>query len=229
MTNGEFCSEVRNHLRLLNKDDRLSARYILSTAYTFVDYIINARPLSTIMRDLSVFKTAECVPMERVDYVTCHCPCVEFRTCDKLMKSKKKVPKMFVNSLGFIIESVSNIDVSEIYLPLRNPSDYTKSKKRQFGNKFKYYYIHDDYLYLLNTTAEIVTMNAMFVDEQEVDCFSDCQECDDCRSKLELKFICPKEHLSTVRDQVLQTIGGINKSIVEDENPNLDGNSKTIQ
>jgi hypothetical protein len=227
MTNGEFVSEIRNHLKLLNKDDRLSARYILSTAYTFVEYIINARPLSSVMRDLSVFKTAECIELERVQYTSC--PIAEFRTCDKIMRSKKKVPKMFINSVGYIIESLANIDVSEIYLPLKTPKDYTKSKKRQFGNTFKYYYIHEGYLYLLNTTSEIVTLNAMFYDEQEVDCFSQCADCDDCRSKLELQFVCPREFISTVRDQVLQVVGGINKKIVEDENPNLDGNSKTIQ
>lgn len=225
-TNGDFVSEIRNHLKALNKDDSLSARYILSIAYEYITYLIKNRPFSSTMRDTTVFKEAVCVELQRVNYITCHCPLIEFKTCDKIMKSKKPIPSMFIGAKGRIIESILNIDGSEIYHRLETPQDYTKSKRRQFGKNRKYFYIHEDYLYLLNTTNEIVSINAMFYDEQEVDCLSNCADCDRCKSKLDNRFICPQEFLSTVRDQTLQLILSGNKRITEDTNPDLDNNQK---
>lgn len=224
-TNGDFVSEVRNHVKGLTKDDHISARYILSVAHTYIQYLINNRPLSKVFRDLSSFTYVPCVPMERIKSVKCEV--AEFRTCEKIMRSKERIPEIFNSKAGYIIESVTNIDSSVDYDPIRSIADFKKNSKREFGNEFKYFYISDGYVYIVNSTSEIININALFLDEEAALKLSDCEECDDCKSKLDNKFICPSEFLSTVRDQTLNIIL-TSKQIPEDENPNLDSNQKTV-
>lgn len=226
-TKGDFVSEIRNHLKSLNKDDYIPARFIISTAETFIQYLINTRPLSNTMRALNSFTMIECIEMERVK--SHKCDIAEFRTAEKIMKSKKPLPNIFTNSkIGYIIESILNIDYSTEYKPLRTPKDFKNTKNRQFGGNSPYYYISNNYIYILNSTSEIITINALFQDENEALQMSDCKEdCYECRSKLEEKFVCPEEYISTVRDQTLQLLLGANKRVVEDENPDLDSNQKS--
>ena len=89
-TKGDFVSEIRNHLKSLNKDDYIPARFIISTAETFIQYLINTRPLSNTMRALNSFTMIECIEMERVK--SHKCDVAEFRVAEKIMKSKKPLP-----------------------------------------------------------------------------------------------------------------------------------------
>lgn len=223
-TNGDFVSEVRNHLKANNMDDYIPARYILSTANSFLQYLINTRPLSSVMRDLDVFTVLDCFEMRRVKSYTCDI--LEFRTCDKIMKSTKKIPKLFNGKSGWLIESVLNVTDSQEYDPLRSPKDFLVSKQRQFGNKFKYFYIQNDYLYLLNSTSELVRVNGYFVDEDEVNKACGCGEIDECASKLDAKFPAPDEFVSQIMGQTVQLLLGGRRQITPDENPNLDENNK---
>lgn len=84
------------------------------------------------------------------------------------MRSKKKMAKILNGKNGAIVAYVMNMTNGEEYDPLRNISDFRNQKQRQFGNLFKYYYVGaDDYLYLLNTTNELVNISAAFLDEDE--------------------------------------------------------------
>ena len=227
-SNGSFVAEVRKHLKALNKDDYISSRFILSVAKTYVDYLINSRPLSTTMREVDMFTYVRCLPMKRIKAVSC--PVAEFRTCDKIMVSKCKLPDIYSGKGGFIVESITNIDDSVKYEILRSPSDFAFSKKRQFGSQIKYCYIVNSYLYILNSLSEIVHINAMFENEVEALKLSECTtEKNDfeCLSYLDGKFVCPKEFVSTVRDQVINLLLSGYKQITEDEKPDLDSNKKT--
>ena len=223
-TNGDFVSEVRNHLKDLNKDDYISARYILSVVETYIQYLINTRPLSSVMRDRNIFTLADCIEMKRVK--SHKCPIAEFKTADKIVRSKKKLPKIYKSSGGLIIESVLNMTESHEYQVLRSPKDFLNTKKRQFGSSFKYYYVANDYLWVVNSTPELVGIIAYFSSEFEAKSLSSCEECDTCLSRLDDKFVCPEEFKSTVRDQTVQLLLGGNKQITEDENPDMDNNQK---
>lgn len=224
-TNGDLVSEIRHDLKALNKDGYISARYILSKAYDYVAYLINNRPLFKFFRSTDIFTTATCVEMKRIKSYDC---CIaEFRACNEIMRSKKKFPKI-LNIKGNAIQFVMNMTNGEEYEPLRNAADYNNSKKRQFGNLFKYYYFDDDYLYLLNSTNELVNVNAAFLDQDELKGLSACdkEESENCASKLDNKFICPDEYRSTIKEQLLQII--LNRErIPTDERPDMDSNQKT--
>lgn len=224
-TNGKFVSEVRGHLKAVNKDDYISARLILSTAYVYAQYLINTRPLSKTLRDTSIFTEVSCIEMVRVKKHACDI--AEFKTCDKIMKSKKVIPDIFTGKMGSLITYVLNIDDSQEYEQIKDPSEFKDSKEREFGHVLKYYYISGGYLYILNSTPERVGMNALFIEEDEAKALSSCDECDECASKLENLFPCPEAFKSTVRDQTVQLLLAGHRQIPEDENPNLDSNIKS--
>lgn len=220
-TNGDFVATIRNDLKALNKDDYISARYILSVAYGYTEYIINNRALFRLYRDARIFNLCSCIELKRVKSYECEIG--EFQTCKKIMKSLKKLPDIMVGKNGFIVEYVLSVDNGTEYEPLRNAADFGNQKLRQFGNHFKYYYIDsNNYIYLLNTTTEAVNVSAAFLGE----CAECGKDCDECKSKLEEKFIIPQEYLSIVSEQTLNRIMNGNKKIITDENPNLDSTEK---
>lgn len=222
-TNGDFVSVIRHDLKALNKDDYVSARYILASAYSYIEYIVNNRQFFKLFRDGDIFTICSCIPMKQVKKYECP-DLAEFRNCDKISKSKSKLPKIISSRFGNTVQYVMNIVNGEEFYPLRHAADYNNSKKRQFGHLFKYYYIDgDNYLYLLNSTAEAVNMSAAFLGECE-----DCEKgCDECKSKLEEKFVAPSEFHSTIIEQTLNKILNGNKKIIEDDNPDLSTNQKT--
>lgn len=224
MTQGEFVSEVRHHLKALTKDEFTSARYILATAKSYVKYLVSNRAQSNIYRDVSNFVYVPCVELSRESKISCDI--VEFKQCDKIMKSKKVLPEIYSMNSGPIIESITNFDNSVKYERLASLADYTKTKKRKFAKSATYYTMANKYLYILGSTTEIVNINFLPEDEREAKQLSSCNKCDDCSSALENKFVCPTKWLSTVRDQTVQLIASINKAIPEDEKPDLDSNQK---
>lgn len=224
MTQGKFVSEVRHHAKALTKDDFLSARYILSTAKSYVKYLVSNRAQSNIFRDTSNFVYVPCLELERESKITCDI--AEFKQCDKIMKSKLELPEIYSMNSGPVIEAITNIDNSVKYERIVSLADYTKTKKRKFADRATYYAIVNKHLYILGSTSEIANINFLPEDERAAKKLSACKECDDCASALEDKFVCPSKWLSTVRDQTVQLIASINKALPEDENPDLDSNQK---
>ena len=225
MTVGEFISDVKNSVRALTKDDRISRKYIHSLARDYTSYLLSQRPLRDVFRDSTIFTEITCVGMERVE--SDKCDIADFRKCDKVMKSVCELPSTFNSSIGPIVISVTNITGDIEYQALRTPADYKNQQKRRFQNATNYYYLSNNHLYIVGSTPERISITALFEDQFEAEKFSECSDVSDCESALDYRIIIPNKYISTVKDQVVQHIGSIHKAIPEDENPNLDSNQKT--
>lgn len=225
MTVGEFISDVKNSVKALTKDDRLSNKYIHSLAKDYTSYLLSQRSLRDVFRDSTIFTEVTCVGMERIR--ADKCDIAEFRKCDKLMKSTCEMPSIFNSSIGPIVIAVYNITGDIEYQALRTPADYKKQQKRKFQNATNYYYLANNHLYVVGSTPERVSIIALFEDEFEAQTFSECSNVTECESALDYKIIIPNKYVSTVKDQVVQHIGTTNRAIMEDERPDLDSNQKT--
>lgn len=226
MTVGEFISDVKNSVRALTKDDRISGRYIHSLSKDYTSYLIANRPLSDVLRDTSIFTEITCVQMDRVRADICDI--AEFRKCNKVMKSHCKLPELYNSSIGPLVTSVTNMTGEVTYQQLRSPADYTNAQKRKFQNTTHYYYILNRDLYVVGSTPERVSIGGLFVDELQALKFSECRDdIGECDSVLDYKIIIPNKYLSTVKEQVTQHILNTRKRIPADELPNLDSNAKT--
>ena len=230
MTNRELVSRVVNNLRLLNKDQHISRRFILRTAKNKAKFYI-AQKLHdrTLYKEDTLYKTIKCFQLKRDDVIKCDI--VEFRRCSNLMKSIKKLPETVFSRFGASIVSITSVGGEIDFTPI-TIQKYGLQRKRLFSNLVKpnYYYIQDGYLYLPDSEVELVNIILLPVSLDEVDEASGCKDsdaCDGCKEGWDYEFNCPDKLLEVVIQETLREIASYYKAVPVDENPNMDENQKT--
>lgn len=224
ISNADFVSRVVNDGRFLTKDEYISKRHILKIGRQKVITFISQKLLDrTLYREENLFKYVDCVEMEKVDVV--NCPLIEFKTCKKLYRSKKRIEGLIYSRYGSSLVSVTSLDNSVTYDPATSSSANNRAK-RMFGSSVNVYYIRDGYLYIPD---EIETLNIVLIslNDKETEELSSCNNCDVCKSVWDYNFICPDKLLEPVIMQATQEIVGVYKNHVVDENPNMNSNEKS--
>jgi hypothetical protein len=147
------------------------------------------------------------------------------------MKSIKKLPEGLFGKNGSGIISVTNVEESASYDYITPTMFINLQKRKKYSRDItRYFYIKDGYLYLPNSTNELVEVRMITMDTKGAEEVSSCIECN-CKSTWEYNFICPDRFLDLVLRDTLQEVGSIYRTSIKDENPNMDSNqkSKTIQ
>jgi hypothetical protein len=225
-TEAQFVSDVRVPVNANKRDMRISAQYIHSVAKDVTRSLIVKRPSREFMRDTTIQTEIDCVEMERI--LSDKCDLVEFRKCEKVMRSKCKLPQVYVlNKTGPGIIDVRNINGTRDYDPIRNLADFALEQQREFGSKAPKYYLSGGYLYVVGATPELVSVTALFADALEAKLFSSCSTVTNCESALEQKIMIPGGYIDDVKTQVISIISGVKRAIPEDENSNMDSNQNT--
>lgn len=229
-TNGEIISRIANGLKALSKDSHISGRYIINIAKTKAKFLMSQKwDEMSLNKEDDLIKSVPCFRLKRIK--SKDCGIVEFRLCDKLMKSCEKLPEVLSGKKGPSILSVMSIDGSLTYRYI-TPRQYSDIKRRKYKSGSQgYFYIKDEYLYLPDSLNEIVDLELITTDKDEADCVSECTESGDietgCKSKLESEFVCPDRFLDLVIKDTIQEIATFYRTSQEDENPNLDEYQKT--
>ena len=230
MTNRELVSRVVNNLRTLNKDQHISRRFILRMAKNKAKFYI-AQKLHdrSLYKEDKLYKTIKCFQLKRDDAVKCNI--LEFRRCNNLMKSIKKLPETVFSRFGASIVSISSVGVEIEFTPITTQK-YALQKNRQFANLIKpnNYYIQDGYLYLPDSEIELVNVVLLPVSLDEVEDASGCKDedaCDGCKEGWDYEFNCPDKLLEIVIQETLKEIASFYKAVTIDENPNMDEHQKT--
>ena len=226
MTNSEVVSRIVNGIKATSKDNHISKRYILNITKTKAKFLMTQKlDEGTLFREEGIISTIACFKMKSVDVKSCDI--FEFRLCNNLMKSCEKIPEGLFGKNGSGIIDVTNIDGSISYTYV-SPRTFAINKKRKYySQKIKYYYIKDGYLYLPESKNEIVEIRMFATDKSQTESVCGCTESDDCRSHLDLDFVCPDRLLDSVIRDTIQEIATIYRTSQADENPNLDENQKT--
>lgn len=221
MTNGQLVSRIINSLRLLNKDEHISRRYVLSVAKNKANFLISQKLSDrSLFKEEDLFKIVECFRLKKNDLI--NCDIIEFKRCKSLMKSTKKLPDLLYSRYGSSIISVTTIDNETEFIPI-TLKQYSLQKNRMFTKYIsqKYYYIRDGYLYIPDSEIEMVNIVLIPKSEEDVEDVSECKKCDKCKSGWDYNFICPDKLLEPVIQDTLKEILGSYKQIIPDENPNL--------
>lgn len=229
ITNSEFVSRVSNNLRALTKDGHISDRLILKTGRVKAKFLM-AQKLDemTLFKEDGIISTVECFRLERIDYKTCDI--FEFRLCDDIMKSENKLPDGIFGKNGSGIISVVSMDGSLKYNYI-TPNSFSNLQKRKYRrDTSNYFTIKDGYLYLPNSTNELVEIRMIATNRKEVEEVSSCKDCN-CKNIWDYEFVCPDRFLDLVVKDTLQELGSIYRTSPVDSNPNMDINQKsqTIQ
>lgn len=219
MKHRKVVSKYLNSLRLLNKDEYISKRYVLQVLKDISKTLISQKLLDrTIKNDLNLYTFLPCIELRKVDKVKC--PIVEFKRCDVLMKSVKPIPEPIFSRLGGSVGYVESVD-GTFDFKLIDKSQYKRNRQRRYSmDDLVYLYIGEDFhLYVIDKEIQSLNISLITMDTDEDDC-SSCKE-DDCKSGWDAEFICPDKLLSTVFGMATQELAQTYKSIVPDQNPNL--------
>lgn len=220
-----FVSRVVNGLKAITKDDHISQRYILSIGVDKAKKIIGQKLSEMrLTKEDIIFTTIECVKMERITYKDCGV--VEFKTCDKLVRSCKKIPELMYSRFGPVVLSMTSIDGSKTYT-YRDINQYNRSKKLKYRRGGDYFYMKDGHVLIPDSKVELVDMTVLTLDDSEAYQLSACTDEKGCRPKMEHDFICPDRHLDTVVQDTINEIANFYRTSVADENPNMDSNQKS--
>lgn len=228
ITNAEFVSRIVNNLKALTKDSHVSRRFILGIGKIKSAFLI-AQKLDemTLFKEEGLITTIECFRLEQVESKTCEI--FEFRLCQDLMKSTCKIPEGFFGKNGAGIVSITSVDGEHVYDYI-TPQRYSLTLRNKYrrGN-IRYYFIKDGYLFLPDSTNELVELRMFVQDKEEAE---ECCDCPDkkekpCKSAWESEFVCPDRFLDLVVRDTLQEVGSFYRTSIEDENGNLDSNQKS--
>lgn len=221
VTNREIVSRINNQVRALTKDSEINNRFILFTAQNIASsYLAKKAKNFSLYRQDDLFTTIDCVEMEKSNIY--ECDIIQYRSCNKLMKSKNKLPGLIYTRFGSSIIEVSNIDGSEVFSK-KTPTQYKNDAKRK-GTQKQSYYTSNGHLYLPDSEIEVVRVVLITLDTYDANETSACSDC--CDSAWDNEFICPPDLLEQVmRETLQQVLVAIQISV--DENPNLDSNQKT--
>lgn len=223
-TNGDFVARVTNGLKLLNKDEHISRRYILnigtSKARTYSSQKLGDR---TLYREDNLYTVIDCFEMKPDNIV--ECDIIEFKKCSILMKSKKPLPELLYSKYGPAVLYVTTLD-GEIAFDYADPATIRNASKRQFGSVTKYYTIVGNCLYIPNYEVEAVKVSVLTLDAHTALSDCGCKE-QKCLSVWDAPFICPDKLYENVAQETINEVFSTFRRVVADENPNMDSTQKT--
>lgn len=221
-TQGELVSRVINTLKALSKDMRLSRRYVLKTLQNKAKFYI-AQKLNdkSLFRESNLFTVLDCFEMKPIEVYKCDI--LEFRSCKKLMRSKKKLPDLIYSKYGASILEVTSIDGEYLFRPI-TLSQYRINKNRA-GNDInqQFFYIKDGYLYLPDSDVRLVSVYLLTLDLFEKE---QCSECSDekCKSAWDFELPIPDKLLEVIVSETIRELA-LSRQLQEDQNPNLQDNA----
>lgn len=224
MKKSEFISRIVNGLKALNKDARISKRYILNVGRDIVkDFVAKNISTGKLVKDLNLITYIDCFPMKPDD--TIKCDIVEFKRCKDLAKSVCKLPKMIGADYGNSIVSVYSIDEMTEIKPI-SLNQYRRNQNRKATDTL-FYYEKNGYLYIPDSKVRRVSLEIITLHPEDVDLSKcSCQEApkEECIDIYDTEFIVPAKFSENVVKATLNEII-LQKQMATDTNPNLNENA----
>jgi hypothetical protein len=239
MTIREYISDINNSLKGLSLDSFIPPKWIyLKTQNIISDFLKKDNSSNKLIFKLtSGWAELNCVEMKEVPITTCD---LDVYVCQKLMKSKHRLPEFYETKFGGLIRSVSNVDYSNSYEPVFSAKLWKATQKREFKAK-KYYFIQDGYLYIPipkgdDSNPEVIRMELYPKNMKDVDNFNIIQGCGSCKKKelnckspLDYILTCPDYLINDVKKETINQILSSYSKINKDDFPNLNTNEITNQ
>ena len=199
---GELIQRIQSlYSRGVQSDNtRLSPRHIYNKLLTVRGKLLYQKANKKQKFNDWDYQVLPCV--ELIEVGKHECSCLPPIGC-KILRSKEKLPKPISCMDNYYIKSVSSIDGSIMY----SRTTY-KAKKYESGNKYTSYfpdfYIRNEYMYITYKSGpRIISIEGIFEDPVEVSkfpsyCDSDCTDCEDCRSNMDIEFPLSDELVDTL-------------------------------
>lgn len=227
----QYISDITNQIKQYSMDSYISPKFIYSETINIIsDFLKKDHEAKRKLQKLSEgWSEIKCLNLVEVDVV--ECAELDIRMCEKLMRSKNRLPDTFSYSFGNIIKHVASINFSSFYDPV-TPRQWNAIQKREFKDPNKYYYFFiDGYIYIPVPKKQVINVEALrvdayFISKYEVDVFnltnSECIDCQNnkCLSPLDYELVCPGYLLNDVKKELLNRLGSLFLKVQLDTYPN---------
>lgn len=216
MTNRELIAQIRNQLKDVSADSKLTDKFIYSIMNKHAKWLIRreSRKLH-IMRFDYLFQTLKCVEVEQAPVID---DCCGIRNKCRVSRTVHKLPRIYEDEDGVIIKSIFSIDGSVEYSPI-TISEYIRKLENPHSkyDKSIYYYFNNGYIYFPNNYIKKVMIKGYF--EEDIKKFNTCTDHEDsqCLSKLDQEFRIPPHLVGELMNFVMQDLANITLKIQADE------------
>ena len=203
-TNREAISRLRNLIKAVNEDAFITDRYIYSLLIKHSKAILHRKDVEDKLRlNESLFETIPYVELIEIDKI--EADCAGIKTGCKIMRTKKKLPKLMTATEGPIIRVVSSIDGSDIFQQCIAAVYVSMTLSTTFKyNKTHYFWYKNGYLYFPNILWDAVSVEGMF--EESISGYCSTDE-NDCALAQDSPLKLPDYLFSEVESLVFQDLG----------------------
>jgi hypothetical protein len=214
----EHIARIKNNFKLTSEDTVVSDRFIYLLMKKHRDFVVKRDRMSKLVYQDNLYQPLNFAELIEVDSVEA----CNIKTDCKIKRTKEKLPSIVENSYGVIIRWVGSLDgSSEVKHITSNAFQRKLKKKTAKFNKEKYYWFSNGYLYLPNVEWDAIKVDAYF----DEDINNDCDEDENCKSKLDEIFRIP-EYLVSSMDQLVYQDLSVHVQLPYDEALNDNENLK---
>jgi hypothetical protein len=221
-TGRQMVSEVRSLNKFITGDTNITDRLIYGVLRKSATLLIKRETnLRRLWNSPNIFTPINCLEMQQVPLSEC----TEYSHPYTVSRSTKKIPQISEGIFGLLVQSV--------FTPGRKKFDYASLDRfvniLKLGvNTRKYYWIHDDYLYVSDENIEYVDVLAYFdVDFNPKD-YSTCYKGEDysCINPLDREFPIPSYLEKQVIDLTNETLNKTYLRLTSDPQTNAKDEQK---
>lgn len=211
MTIREIISLVRNEMNSITLDDRISNRFIFNKIIVYTEIILKRESDSRrLFNSTDIFTTLDCFDLKETSIASC--TNIYLPKCKTFMRSILPIPAFYSSIYGNLL-IVQAIDGSNRF-EQTTPENYKNISSREFKPKTGYYWINNNHLILPD--SEVETVSLRYIPKISV---NSC-------TGLDQQTGIPAWLITDIIKYVIQDLRNM-KSIVKDENPDLNSNTKT--
>lgn len=226
-TNRVLYSEIIGELKATGIDSWISSKFVLEKARDITNNFTSKDNNSNqnIYKIPEGWKEATCLPLMEVSVTTCD---LGTAYCQKLMRTKEKIPSIFSGKYGALIKSVASENFESFY-EFTTPKGWKAAQKRRDKSGKKYFFFIGGYLFIpipkgTQASPEVLRIEAYFSKPWEVDALNkkgcvDCKE--ECLKPLDYDFVAPNYILDDIKKEVTRQLSGIYLKIQRDDYPDI--------
>jgi hypothetical protein len=220
----EAISRVKNVLKEVNADSRLSNKQIVSSILTKSQLVIQRESDKLkLIKIQDIFQSLNCIEMQEVSTID---DCCGVDSVCTVMRSKYKIPEMYNDDYGIIIKRITTIDESQ-EINLSTPSNILRAKKDTNSkyDKTIYAFFRNNYLFITNRKYPVIKLEAFFKEDLAFNKIYKCgTSVNKCLRFLDTKWVVPEKLQEGIIGLVIQELASLYKKLPEDinitKNPN---------
>lgn len=226
----DFVSSLNTDLKALNIDMWVSPSYLYTKAVDIISDFLKKDNSSNLMiysqeEGWSVLPKIE---MEEIPLASCG---LDVYICNKVMKSKKRLPAIYTSKVAPIIKEIASVDYTNTYSYKKTFNQWKATQKAEFISK-RYYLIIDGYLYIPVgkkdgvESPQITTATIYAVSKKEVDEFNGVTTC---KKMADYELVAPSYLINDVKKEILNQMRSMYAQTQTDNLPNQNDAEKTNQ